>query len=217
MRIVDWPIEVLKPRDMKLWLHSQTLSANRSLSGFVQVGSAATQRWRLEMDLPPMKPDKLKALNAILWALRGRENVLRVPISKHYFLPSDAALSLSASIPHDGDVYFSDDLGYDDGDISDVYVTLAKGAVELTADLSAWSYPLEGGMMFGIEDDVYGAVSVVGNAVRFEPSARRDYAAGRLRLRPRLTCRLTQDESGAYALRPGKIGEASIELEEIVL
>jgi hypothetical protein len=217
--IIDWPSRRLAPRIINLQLINQTRSAGESLTGFEQVAASLSTRWAFQLDFANLKRQFIPAYRAMVASLRGRENVLRVPVFDPQFWPSDAVLGI-ATVPHSDGSPFGDGSEYLAEDVDGITATGLKGATLLTVDFGSYGPVFDGGLYFGVENEAYLAASVqwAGSVatIRFEPSLRQDHTAARFRLRPVLLMRLAQDDGGSLALERGIIGAPSLQLVEVL-
>ena len=221
--IYDWPTKLLAPRISNLRLINRTRSAGASLTGFEQVSDPITQRWAFTIDFPNLRKDAILPFRALVASLKGRSNVVRVPIFDQFLWAPDDAIGI-ANVPDRLDPWAD----YDDGEkISDVSatVTVAQGVNALTVDLSNIDEPSKvilAGQYFGIGDDLHviglNGVSFSGNVatVTFEPSTRRARTRAPFKLRPTLLCRLANDESGAHPMQYGRITAPTLDMVEVL-
>lgn len=217
--IVEWPSVRLAPRIYDLHLANQTRSAGESINGFEQVAESITARWRCSIEFPILRPSAVPAWRAMIAKLRGRANVLRVPVWDRRFWPSDAAIGFG-SAPHSDGSEFSDGTEYTSTDVEGITATGLRGVKSLTVDFGSYGQLMDGGLYFGINDETYLATGVEWDgteaAITFEPGLRQDHTAGTFRLRPFLLMRLADDEQGRLALTRGIIGQPTLELVEIL-
>lgn len=217
--IVEWPHPKLSPRLINLRIVEQTRSSGESITGFEQVAEGITQRWAFTLEFNNLKREVIPSYRAMLARLRGRANVLRVPVFDRHFWPADALLGLGR-VPHSDGTPFSDDAEYLTTDVEGLTVTATKGSKSITVDFEGYGQAFDGGLYFGVEDETYIATSVLWSGsvatIEFEPALRQDHTAARFRLRPRLIMRKKADAGGELALERGIIGAPSLELEEIL-
>ena len=212
--IIEWHPQ-LTCATMNIHLANVSQQSNSTLSGYTQVASNISARWHIDIDLTNTAYEKLHHVRAMVMALRGQENLLRLPVPAAYFCSKLAADY--APIPFDDGAYLNDFGGFSDGARGIGSVTLAKGANVLTADLSAYGHPIRPGMMFGIERHLYMAVSVVNDVITFEPSARADYTAEPIRPAPTVLCRLAESQGGSFATPANRIAAPSLSLREDII
>jgi hypothetical protein len=217
--IIEWPSRRLAPRIINLRLVNQTRSAGESLTGFEQVAASLSTRWAFSLDFANLKRQYIPAFRAMVAALRGRENVLRVPVFDPQFWPSDASLGIVAVTHSDGSA-FSDGSLYYAEDVGGITVGGSKGSTSILVDFGGYGQVFGGGLYFGIENELYLAINVtwIGNlaTIQFEPSLRQDHIASRFRLRPWLIMRKAQDSGGELALERGIIAAPGLELVEVL-
>lgn len=217
--IVEWPHPGLAPRVIDLDIDPQTRSAGASVTGFEQVEEGVNARWRGKLEFNNLKAGMVPAYRAMRAKLRGRANVLRVPLFDAHYWPSDVSLGIEGA-PHSDGTPFSDLALYVTDDATGLTVTGLRGAKEITLDFGDYGAIFEAGLYFGVDEELYMATSVefTGTVatIGFEPGLRQDHTDGIFRLRPRLLMRLMTDQSGRLALEYGLTGTPTLELEEVL-
>lgn len=216
--IIAWPTG-LSPRVINFRPINQTRSAGESITGFEQVASSIATRWALSLEFNNLKRHLIPSYRAMVAALEGRANVLRVPVFDPQFWPTDAEIGI-ASAPHSDGTPLSDGTEYLTTDVEGVTATGLRGVTELEVDFGDYGQIFDGGLYFGVEDETYLATSVVWDGsvatIKFKPSLRQDHTDARIRLRPRLIMRLVDDENGQLPLERGIVGAPSLELVEVL-
>jgi len=216
--IIEWP-NGLSPRLINLRLINRTRSSGESLTGFEQVAGSLSTRWAFSLEFNNLKRHLIPSFRAMVAALEGRANALRVPVFDPQFWPSDALIGLG-SVPHSDGTPFSDGSEYLTTDLEGVTASGLKGQKLISVDFGSYGQIFDGGLYFGIGDETYLATSVTWAAnvasIKFQPALRQDHESGVFRLRPRLLMRLALDEGGELALERGIIGAPSLELVEIL-
>ena len=217
--IIEWPSPRLAPLVIDLGLINRTRSSGESLTGFEQVADPISTRWGASLQFNTLKRPFIPAWRAMIAALGGRANELRVPVFDPHLWPSDAAIGVSTSTHSDGST-FGDGTLYSTGDVEGITASGLVGVKEITVDFGAYGPLLDGGQYFGIADEVYLATFVesVGSisTIKFEPSLRQTHSGSIFRLRPRMIMRLADDEQGRLPLTRGIIGAPSLELIEVL-
>jgi hypothetical protein len=209
----------LVARTTNLRLINRTRSSQESLSGFVQVAASVAQRWALTLEFNTLKRENVLAYRAIIAALEGKANHLRVPIVDSRLWPEDAALGLE-DVPHSDGTPFDDGTLYSAGDIAGVYVNALKGSKRISVDMGAFGEAFTAGQYFGIGDELYictriwweGSVATVD----CQPGLRRDHSGSPFRLRPVLVCQLAEDEVGDHPLEWGIRTSPTLDLREVL-
>lgn len=218
--IVEWAHKGLSPRIINLRLVNKTRSAGESITGFEQVASSFATRWAFSLEFNNLKRHLVPAYRAMIAALDGRANALRVPVFDPQYWPDDMALGLAISSPHSDGSTFSDSSEYLTTDVAGLTVTATKGANSISVDFGSYGRIFDGGLYFGINDETYLSTSVTwaGNVatIKFKPSLRQDHAGSTFRLRPRLIMRLANDEGGDLPLEYGLTGSPTLELVEVL-
>jgi len=219
MTMINWAHHALAPKVIDLRISNQTRTGGASLTGFEQVNYAITQRWAASLEFNNLKRQTIPAYRAMIAALQGRANVLRVPVFDQRFWPSDAVLGLGEIAFSDGGI-FSDGGEFITNDIEGITATGLKGEKSISIDFGDFGEVISGGLYFGIDDQTYLAIEVdwTGSvaAITFEPSLRKDYTAGMVKLRPICLMRLANDEVGSHPLDMGIVTAPSLALTEIL-
>lgn len=217
--IIEWASPDLAPRIINLRLVNKTRSAGESITGFEQVAGSLATRWAFSLEFNNLKRHLIPSYRAMVAALEGRANVLRVPVFDPQFWPSDEVLGISSSTHSDG-TPFSDGGEYLTSDVSGVTVTGARGVKQIAVDFAWYAQHFSGGLYFGVENETYLATSVFWEGtvatINFQPGLRQDHTGGIFRLRPRLLMRLADDQGGELALERGIKGAPTLELVEVL-
>lgn len=217
--IIEWAHKDLAPRALNLRIINRTRSAGESITGFEQVAPTFAARWGFSLEFNNLKRHLIPSYRVMIAKLRGRENVLRVPVFDPHFWPADELLGL-VSVGHSDGTDFSDGAEYVTADISGVSASGTKGDTQIEVDFGSYGQIFDGGLYFGIDDETYLAtgVSWLGSVatINFEPSLRKDHVAGSFRLRPYLIMRLADDEQGNAMFERALIGAPSLELVEVL-
>lgn len=222
--IFDWPHPALSPRITDLFLVENTRSAGESITGFEQVAEGITQRWSLILDFNNLKREAILPYRALQASLRGRANVVKVPIRDPYLWPADGLIGIENS-PARADPWR---LLADGSEINDVVATISGTIGDRTVDVDFASliddpagivFP---GMYFGAGDDLHiiglDGLEWAGTTatITFEPALRRTHVAAAFKFRPTLTCRKVADETGRHPLEHARRTSPSMELVEIL-
>jgi hypothetical protein len=217
--IISWAHKKLAPRAVNLRIINRTRSAGESITGFEQVAPTMAARWGFSLEFNNLKRQVIPAYRVMLAKLRGRENVLRVPVFDRHFWPADELLGLVA-VGHSDGTDFSDGAEYTTEDISGVTASGTKGDTEIQVDFGSYGQIFDGGLYFGVNDETYLATGVtwLGSVatIEFEPSLRQDHTDATFRLRPWLIMRLADDEQGSAMFERALIGAPSLELVEVL-
>ncbi|WP_034157929.1 hypothetical protein [Sphingomonas sp. ERG5] len=216
MSHIDWPA-VLEATNVQVRPPRKTYGLSKSLSEFAQSVPAIRPPFGLTLEFEGLHGDEVLAYRALLGALEGRANTVRVPLFDLWFAANDAALSAGGS-PHSDGTEFSDGALYLVNDLSGVLVTGTQGGRTITADFGGYGQLLQGGLYFGLADHLYLAIGVTWEGtvatIRFSPSLRTDYAGEPLKLRPTMIARLLDDDTGQLMLQRGRFGSPTLEFEE---
>lgn len=217
--IIEWAHRDLAPRIINLRLVNKTRSAGESITGFEQVAASISTRWAFSLEFNNLKRRIIPSYRAMIAALEGRANALRVPVFDPQFWPTNAEIGI-ATVPHSDGTPLSDGGEYSSTDVEGITATGLRGTKELMINFGAYGPIFSGGLYFGVEDETYLATSVVwaGSVatIRFQPSLRQDHTDARVRLRPRLIMRLADDQGGEIPLERGIIGAPALELVELL-
>lgn len=214
--IYEWPHPDLAPRVIDFSVMEQTRSAGESITGFEQVVYGVTQRWGLVLEFNNLKRHVILPYRALIASLRGRANLVRVPVFDAQLWPTNAAL-------YSG---FSDDTEFSDGsefvtiDLSDIAASGDALANEIEIDFGGYGQILLVGQYFGLGDDVHivTAIQWAGSVatVAFEPSLRRDHDGAPVSLRPTLLMRKVEDMGGVHPLEYGIKTSPTLALQEVL-
>lgn len=216
MSHIDWPT-VLVPTNVEVRPPRKTAGLTRSLSEFTQAVPVIRPPFGLTLEFSDLFGREVLAYRALLAALEGRANTVRVPLFDLWFAARDAQL-LAGGSPHSDGTPFADGALYMVDDLRDVLVTGTQGDRTITADFGEYGELLEAGLYFGLADHPYIATAVFWEGsvatIRFSPSLRTDYEDEPLRLRPTMICRQTDDEGGRLMLKRARYGAPTLEFEE---
>jgi hypothetical protein len=212
---IEWP-SVLKPKNINYRPPSKNRVLTRSLTEFEQVTPVIRPPWRVTLTFQNLADEKVLAYRALLAALEGRANLVRLPLFD-LFQSDDQALFLGG-VPHSDGTPLDDGALYVTTDLSGVTASGAQGVKELVVDFGQYGPILQAGQYFGLDNDLHIAtgMSWVGNVatMRFTPSLRRTHVDTALRLRPFLICRQSDDDDGEHDLDYGRWTSPTLELVE---
>ncbi|TDR34661.1 hypothetical protein [Aquamicrobium defluvii] len=198
-------------------------SAGEGVTGTGQVAYGAQPRWETTIDLAAIGCEGQRTWNAIQSSMRGRINVLRVPLID--LCPVDLGIpgldewSIS-HIPHSDDTPFSDGAYYAQEPTIVMPSLLEAGAEEMTVDTSSVNHVLEPGMWFSHDDWPYRVTGMwegEGGATTFafEPPLRRDIPEGHeVTLQATALMVFETDLEGRMPLERGRLITASVKLLE---
>lgn len=222
--IFEWPTPLLAPRIADLFLTENTRSAGESITGFEQVAEGITQRWSLRLDFNTLKRDAILPYRALMASLRGRANLVRVPIRDAWLWPADGLIGIT-NVPARDDPWR---LLADGTEVEDVAATVTGTAGERTVEVDFASllddpagivFP---GMYFGAGNDLH-MIALEGlewagtvATITFEPALRQDHAAAAFKFRPSLLCRKVTDETGRHPTEHHRRMSPSLELVEVL-
>lgn len=219
MSVIEWPHPDLAPRVIDMHCSNPTRSAGESITGFEQVAEAITQRWLLSLDFNNLKRHTVLPYRAMIGALRGRANAIRVPMFDAQFWPGAEELYLG-TVPFSDGTPFGDGTEFATSDISGVVASCSLGEKSVTIDFGSYGQVLQPGQYFGLGAEGYLVTSIFwsGNVatILFEPGARRDYVAAAVTLRPTLVMRKVADDGGRHALEWGLQTSPRLDLEEVL-
>lgn len=191
VRIIDLPPEV-PIRHAPFWLEGDTVSYGAGLDGREQVCFTENRRWISEIELPPLKASAARIANVIGDQLRGRSNLLRIPLVNFgtaVFEGDAVEFYGSVGVPADaiaqGHILFSDGASFDDGagfalpdhDEPTVLADVAAGASTIQMD-GYLGRNIAVGAFFSINDFLYRVEASTDGAVTFSPPLRQGLAAG---------------------------------------
>ena len=216
MMPINWPANLV-PTDITILPPRKTAGLSTSLSELTQAVPVIRPPFGLVLEFGNLFGDEVLAYRALLASLEGRANTVRVPLFDMWFAATDAQIH-AGSVSHSDGTAFSDGALYHTGDVAGVTVTGVQGQRVITVDFGAYGQLLQGGLYFGIDDHPYIAqgVSWTGSVAKIScsPTLRTDYAAARVKLRPTMIARLTDDDGGQHKLRRGRWTAPVMELTE---
>lgn len=218
MTIVDWPLSLI-PLNIAIRPPRKTASMNESLTGFTQAVPVIRPPFGVTVEFDAIEGDDVLTWRALVGALEGRGNVLRLPLFDHWFNDPAAALGFRTSFA-DGS-FFSDGSAFVISDIVGVVASGTQGDRTLSIDFGPYGRALQAGFYFGLGEEPYLATSVTWAGtvatVRITPSLRRTAPSVAVRLRPTLLCQLKDDDSGELLLRNLRWSTPALDLVEVPL
>jgi hypothetical protein len=195
-------------------------SAGDGVSGSGQVVYGAEPRWEAVIDFHAHPDFGLRVWRAIQAKLRGRVNVLRVPVLDAFHAESTNIEALvTENISFSDGALFSDGSGFEQWPVMTALASLQAGASRIFLDAATVGNVLQAGMYFSVDDWLYVVteVAVVGSLTRytFEPPLRRDINTGDvINLRPAVLMAFVSDIEGRVTVRPNTLLTSSIALVE---
>lgn len=214
--IVDWPPNLV-PTNIDIRPPSKTMGLTTSLSGFSQASPAIRPPFTVSLEFEDLHGTEVLAYRAMLAALEGRANQIRIPLFDLWFAARDAQIG-AGGVTHSDGSSFSDGSLYTTDDISGVLVTAEQGTRYLTADFGEYGQLLQAGLYFGLGENPYMATQVSWDGsvatIRCSPTLRLDYEDEPLRLRPVMIGRLPEDDTGSHPLQRGRWTSPSITFVE---
>lgn len=217
--IVNWPTPRLAPLVIDVGLIRRTRSSGESLTGFEQVASPITQRWGAELQFANLKRQFIPAWRAMIAALNGRENELRLPLFDPQLWTSNEQLGIG-QVTHADGTPFGDGSFYEANDVDGITASGSLGVKQIDVDLGVYGQALDGGQYFGIADELYLAKKVVYNGsvatIDFEPGLRQVHNSSIFRLRPYMIARLADDDQGRLPLTRGIVAAPTLLLVEVL-
>lgn len=212
----EWP-SILVPRDINLMPPRDTQSLSTSLTNFEQIVPVIRPPWRVTLQFPTLAgEDQILAYRATLALFEGRANFTRLPLFDFY--AAGANLNLNSYVPHSDDTPFSDGTLYAIEDLQGVTISVAQGARSIEIDFGNYGHCIKAGQYFGIDNNFYMARRIWwnGNVATIDttPTMRKTYVQGRVRLKPYLICRLTDDDVGEHSLNLGQWTKPTLSLIE---
>jgi len=213
--IFDWPANLV-PQVVSVKSPRKTVST-RSLSGLGQVKTDIRPPFGLAMKFGNLFDGEVLSYRAILAALEGRANTVRVPLFDLYSRASDAEIGAGA-VTHSDGTSFSDGALYLTDDLVGVTVTGVQGQRMITVDFGDYGQLLKAGLYFGLGDRPYIATGVWWEGtvarIRHTPTLREDCTAAPLKLKPTMLCQLIDDDQGEHPLIRGRWTAPSLEFVE---
>jgi len=177
-----WPCAVLRPRDVAFNLNERTLGASPSVSGYAQVVGGGPPIWTATFGNIDIRTQQHRlAFKAIAALLRGRMNIIRVPMCRGD-QPVPAGF-VEATVPHSDETPHDDDTEYYQPVISaEVGVSGLAGGVSVNMDAFAIG-DVQAGQHFSIDSRLYRIVGVTNNGggnydLSIWPPLRVDITAG---------------------------------------
>jgi hypothetical protein len=228
-----WP-DTVKPASVLFYPELPSASGGPALGGSEQVVFSSAGRWhakltmsvRLKREPVVNSRERVLSARAIVAYLKGRSNIVYMPVFDSYSAPSPAAggtQGLVKGIPHSDGTLFSDGTGYAQfSSPATLAATAAKGSLAATVDLLASTQTVYAGQYFGLGDcELYLIDSVVDNgagnfSLTFWPPLRSTHVVGATVNFDTPTCamRLAADDSALLNFTPAFVADQEIELVE---
>lgn len=189
-------------------------SAGNGVTGTGQVVYGIQPRWETTLDLAAITPDQMKIWRAIQASLRGRINVLRVPIVDFLGHPGEPGSCL-----YEGEVTHDDGTGFAHEWTLPVDTAHAAGAEEIVAEPGSALDLLQPGMWFSHDDWPYMVIGIEreDDVTRYsiEPPLRRDIPAGaEITLSATALMVMVTDLDGRMPVQRGRLATAAVNLYE---
>lgn len=192
VQVVDIDASLLRIAHENFWLDMDDVSAGPGLDGRDQVFFSENRRWIGRLDFVRMRSDALR--NAVLVGdkLRGRANVLRIPLSNNWTVRFAGDVSafyekagVTAEDENRGFIQFQDGTVFSDGsgfalpDYNEPTVVYNVLAGTSSIQLDGWlGRNIVPGAVFSINDFLYRVEDNVDGLVAFNPPLREAAAAG---------------------------------------
>lgn len=196
-------------------------SAGEGVTGNGQVAYGSQPRWETSLDLAAADCNAIWAWHAIQSRMRGRINVLRVPLVDICLVKlSVLGHGILGFTLHDDDSPFSDGTDYSQEPTIVIPSLLEAGTQEMTIDTSSVGHLLQPGMWFSHDDWPYrvtGMWEAEGGQTlfTFEPPLRRDIPAeDEITLAATALMVFETDLEGRMPLEQGRLITTSMKLLE---
>ncbi|WP_241963243.1 hypothetical protein [Paracoccus suum] len=182
MAVIVWPAGLLRPVEGSFFIRNISRSGGVSLNGVEQVLTSTASWWEISLTLSrEFDGERLKAFEAYISRMRGRQNVAAIPLCDPYRYGAKVS---PLQQPWSDGTYFSDGTGWVDGTASQpmtVVNAAGVGSRFLTFKLTQPVRPaLRLGDMFSINGFLYRVTSAGGNDIYFEPPLRQAIPAGQV-------------------------------------
>jgi hypothetical protein len=188
-----WPT-VLVPSSESWRLAATSASGGRSPTGFDQVVAVPGGYWRASLTIPCHKPDKIRALRAVV-ALGRAETWLVAPMECGRAPAKRAALAAAAVL-----------------NATTLQIAMTEGGVPQPGDLVSLNNRLHTLVTVGAAGGVNGYVRQVGIRPWLIRPGLRDQAV--IFDRPPCLMRLASDDTAALELQLSRFGTVTVDLEE---
>lgn len=174
--VVDFPANLARWTVYNLELNVRGRSGGDATDGSGQVVLGVQPRWEASLSLELLDADQVRAWRAFLSRLKGRVNVMRLPINDPLHIGlTDWGVDAS-EVPFSDDEFFDDGSGFATEPVLQG-VTAAAGANTFTIDATPINDALKPGQHFSVNDWLYRVTGVYGTPTSrqytFEPSLRR--------------------------------------------
>lgn len=222
--IIDIPQSLIGSwKSQNVWIDSPSTSAGSGQDGRSQIVFSEQRRWSGEITFVTLVGQKIMAARAIGSRLRGRVNILRLPVCNAgtpRFLGDVEAyyrsLGVSAEDIAAGSLTFSDSARFSDGSCF-ALPDYAEPTVVSAALVGASEIRLSGylgrnmtiGARFSIDDFLYEVAEKNGDQIKFNPPLRQAASAGAAVQvsRPFIKVRLATDADWRLFVDYGKLGK----------
>lgn len=221
--IIDAPA-ISTTSNLDLELNVRGRAGADSITGAGQVVYGVKPRWEGSARFHRLRPDDILSWRAFLSRLRGRVNVMRMPL-RDPLRPTNSEVGLPSGTilptPFSDGSYFSDGAGFAYVPSAPLSAAVAVGAVALSYNGTAIGDALRPGHFFSVDDWLYRVTRITGTgastSIEFEPPARAAMAAGSaIRLDARALWVLPSDMAGAAQMDASKYTFVDLPLLEHV-
>ncbi|MBD0416501.1 hypothetical protein [Oryzicola mucosus] len=223
-KIIDLP-RMFGPLVSEWNINPRGRSAGEGVTGSEQVNYGVQPRWEATLNLSGFRPAQVLAWRAIKAQMRGRVNILRVPLCDMHrttWKQLGIAAPLDPGLPYGDGTLHSDGTGYEPENYFFAPATIEAGAEDVTFNASLFNDALKVGQWFSHNDWPYlvtGIFDEPGGLTRYtiEPPMRRDIPAGGIvKLAATALMAFSKDDEGRMSLDMGKRGVATLNLVEWV-
>lgn len=184
-QLIEFPIYYFGMTIFNWHLDVRGQSGRENLTGNAQIVYGRQPRFVGSLQTTVLSKDKARAWRALVAQMRGRVNVLRIPVMDPLRLSlSDigGVVLPSTGVTHSDDTAHSDDAGYDQSIVAAIQAVASMGASTITIDGDAVGNAINGGELISIKDYLYTVSKVSGVGVNailtLEPPLRTDVAIG---------------------------------------
>jgi hypothetical protein len=174
--VVEFPASLARWNVYGIELDVRGRSAGDATDGSGQMVLGVQPRWEATLSLELLNQTEVKAWRAFISLLKGRVNVMRLPIGDPLQIGEADWGIASPEVPFSDDAFFGDDTGFVTEPVL-TGVTAAAGANTFTTNATLIGDGLQPGHYFSVNDWLYRVTGVFGTTTArqytFEPSLRR--------------------------------------------
>jgi hypothetical protein len=224
--IIDLP-PIFHPQLSNWIIDVRGKSGSEGVTGTGQTRYGSQPRWMVDLDFNAYQTNLVLSWRAIVARLRGRQNVLRVPINDRHRatlasmgVPVEDIAQVCTGTPFSDGAFFDDGSGFALNPTIVANASLSAGVKSFTAGTSSTGDKLQAGQWVSYEDWPYliEANYPAGPGLytyEFEPALRRAVpAGGEFRLHATCLMVVSGDLDGRMSLNYNKLGNVSISLTE---